>query len=189
MLFRAFWMLVLLGAFLPLLPPPIQGQSAAEKAENLPEGKGKDIVEKVCNQCHALAIATGEKQTLEEWRVTVKSGMDVADGTPLTEEEVETVAQYLVKNFGPESASAGTKEKKEANAASEAKEASSNPKINVNKSTTKELETDLGLSEKEAEAIIGYREKHGDFKSWEDLKKVDGLDTTKIEGVKDRLVF
>lgn len=171
-------MLVLFGALLLPLALPARGQSAGGKAKNLPEGEGKEIVKRVCQQCHGLGVFTSLKFTVDGWRPVVAEM--VSNGAPLQDEEVETVAQYLANNFGPESASAGLKE---------ATDASSHPKIHVNQSTAKGLETALGLSEKEAEAIVGYREKHGDFKSWEDLKTVAGLDTKKIEEAKDRLVF
>ena len=41
----------------------------------------------------------------------------------------------------------------------------------------------------QAAAIIQYREKNGNFKSIEDLKKVPGIDVDKIEAKKDRLTF
>ena len=184
---RAFWTLILWGIILSPVSLPAQDQSAEEKAKNLPEGKGKEIVGIVCQHCHALGAVTSLKLTLEVWRGLVQEM--VSNGAPLQEEDVETVAQYLAKNFGPESVLAGSKEEKDGKQEKEPKEASSNPKINVNKSTAKGLEKDLGLSEEEAEAIVSYREKHGDFKSWEDLNKVAGLDRKKIEGVKDLLVF
>jgi len=36
---------------------------------------------------------------------------------------------------------------------------------------------------------VAYREKHGNYKSFEDLKKVPGLDFSKIEDKKDRISF
>jgi competence protein ComEA len=51
------------------------------------------------------------------------------------------------------------------------------------------LETALEISTKEAEAIVRYREQNGDFKTPDDLMKVSGLDTAKIQARKDRLEF
>jgi len=185
MLLRAFCMISLLGAFLLPLSRYAQGQSGGETAKDLPEGKGKSIVGTVCQQCHGLEAITSSHRTLEEWKDVVNEM--VSNGAPLQDDEIDTVAQYLAKNFRPANASGGSKE------GQEGKEASSKPpsipKINVNTSTAKELGTGLELSEKEAKAIVGYREKHGDFKNWEDLKKVDGLDAKKIEAAKERLEF
>jgi competence protein ComEA len=84
-----------------------------------------------------------------------------------TDEDFTEILDYLVKNFPQQS----------------------NVKINVNKATAKELETGLVLSTKESEGIVTYREKNGDFKSLDDLKKVPGLDAQKIDLKKNRLTF
>jgi len=55
--------------------------------------------------------------------------------------------------------------------------------------TAKELETELSFTAKEAEEVVRYREKNGNFSRWEDLQKVPDLDAKKVEAVKDRLAF
>ncbi len=177
MLRGTFWTLFLLGAFLTITLSAFSAQEQSEdKGKGLPDGKGKDYVASICQQCHGLEAVTGSRRTLEEWRSVVTDM--VSNGASLQEDEVEIVAQYLAKNFGPEK----TDKKEE-------KETSSQTKINVNKSTAQELEKDLQLSEKEAKAVVEYREKHGNFKSVDDLKKVAGLDIKKIDAAKDRLAF
>ena len=59
----------------------------------------------------------------------------------------------------------------------------------MNQASAAELESGLGLSGKEAAAIVTYRTDKGSFKAVEDLKKVPDLDFNKIEAQKDRLVF
>ena len=63
------------------------------------------------------------------------------------------------------------------------------PKINVNEARAIELESGLSLPRSQAAAIVQYRTRNGDFHSIEDLKKVPGVDTAKIEAKKDRLSF
>ena len=58
-----------------------------------------------------------------------------------------------------------------------------------NKETAAQLVSHLGLSDKEAAAVVTYREKHGNFKSIDDLKKVPSIDTKKIDEKKDDLSF
>jgi competence ComEA-like helix-hairpin-helix protein len=41
----------------------------------------------------------------------------------------------------------------------------------------------------QAEAIVQYREQKGAFHSAEDLKKVPGFDSAKVEAIKNRLEF
>jgi len=62
-------------------------------------------------------------------------------------------------------------------------------KVNVNKATAKDLEGALRISDKQAAAIVHQRDEKGDFKSIDDLKKVPGIDASKIEANKNRLAF
>ena len=77
------------------------GQSAATSsaAGILPDGKGKEIVEMVCSQCHGLNNVAGSRRTLEEWD-SVVSDM-VARGAPLLIDEIDSVTSYLAEHFGP----------------------------------------------------------------------------------------
>jgi competence protein ComEA len=59
----------------------------------------------------------------------------------------------------------------------------------VNKATAAQLESGLGLTTAEAEAVIDYRKKNADFKSIDDLKKVPDVDAKKLDAKKDRLAF
>ena len=90
----------------------------------------------------------------------------IASGAEGTEEQFTAVLEYVSKNFGPAAA-----------------------RINVNKAAAAELRTELGLSDKEAAAIVKYRTDKGAFKTVEDLKKVPDLDFKKIEAQKERVVF
>ena len=62
-------------------------------------------------------------------------------------------------------------------------------KINVNHASAKELEQGLDLTAKEAEAIVRYRERHGDFRAIGDLFVIYGVDGRKIEAAKHKISF
>ena len=150
---------------------------------SLPDGEGKEVVETVCTQCHGLFKITDSRFSQSEWQTVV---MDmVSNGAPLTDAEVETAVQYLAQNFGEKKASEGASQ----GASPEGSQTTAPEKVNLNAATAKQLEDSLGLSDTEAQGVVGYREKNGKFVQWEDLKKVSGLDIKKIEAKKDRLAF
>jgi competence protein ComEA len=96
----------------------------------------------------------------------------VTRGAKAAPEELTSIVTYLVENFG-----------------SLESEKMRPAKVNVNLASANRLITSLNLFPEEAEAIIAYREKNGNFKEWQDLKKVPGVDTGKVEMQKDRLAF
>jgi competence protein ComEA len=59
----------------------------------------------------------------------------------------------------------------------------------VNTAAAGEIEKGLGLATNEAAAIVEYRAKNGNFKTLDDLKKVDGVDAKKLDAAKDRMAF
>lgn len=141
----------------------------------LPPGDGKPIVERMCSSCHALKVVTSKRASPEQWAQLVDQM--VSRGAEGTDEEIETVVEYLSKNFGLDSPPPATAEK------------SSTEPVHVNQATAPELSSSLGLTPAEAASIVSYREQNGKFKEWRDLTKVPGVDASKIEANKDRLVF
>jgi competence protein ComEA len=62
------------------------------------------------------------------------------------------------------------------------------PKINLNTANVQQLiQTVKGIGKKRAEAIIHYRETHGQFKSVEDLANVRGLGKSFVQSHKTQL--
>ena len=130
----------------------------ASLTQDLPDGPGKDPLMKICQDCHDLDTVTMDNRTKEGWKKTVAKMID--RGAEGTDEQFEAIVNYLAKNFG---------------------------RINVNKASAAEIASYLDFSAKEAETIVQYREKNGDFKEWRDLKKVDGLDAAKVDAKKDHI--
>ncbi len=128
----------------------------------LPDGPGKDTFESVCSVCHSPVAVIGLHKTKAEWKSKVNEMLQ--EQTDVSASDVTAVIEYLSKNFPA-------------------------AKVNVNKAAASEMETALGLSSKEAAAIVQYREEKGGFKAVDDLKKVPGLDATKIEANRQVLGF
>jgi len=80
---------------------PAYSPSQAKKIE-LPQGDGKEIAIDYCQDCHLLTNLTKAHKALNEWKETVQTMMD--RGARLPQEQVDTLAQYLAKNFGPQTA-------------------------------------------------------------------------------------
>jgi competence protein ComEA len=140
--------------------------SAAAAQAQLPDGPGKETTAAICGNCHGLDVVTGYHLDKQGWTEIISKMIDQgAQGTP---DQFNSILAYLVKNFGAAPA-AGS--------------------INVNKAAAKELETQLEITTKEADAIVKYRGEKGSFKTLADLKSVPDLDYKKIEAKKDRIVF
>ena len=131
----------------------------------LPDAPGKDITVKVCASCHAAETVASVRHTPDGWRDVIAKM--VAAGAEGTEQELESVFQYLSTQFPVEGQKALN--------------------LNLNTATAIELESVAGLLRKEAAALIAHREKNGPCKKLDDLKKISGLDYKKIEARKERL--
>jgi competence protein ComEA len=135
-------------------------QMAGDQSSGLPEGKGKAALSRACVQCHEIDVVTSTRYTETGWRRIVS--MMVERGAELSEPETADVTAYLSKYFG---------------------------KTNVNKAAAAQLEEVLGLTEKEARAVVSYREQNGDIKSLEQLKNVPGVSPDKIQAKAEAIAF
>jgi competence ComEA-like helix-hairpin-helix protein len=130
-------------------------------AQDLPDGKGRELVETVCASCHSTDIIVSMRATRTGWESTVEDMF--SRGASAKDAERAQIIDYLAKYLGK--------------------------KVNVNKASAADLAVGLGLEPKEGEAIVQYRKDHGDFKAWADLSKVTGVDQKKLESKKDDVSF
>ncbi len=56
--------------------------------------------------------------------------------------------------------------------------------VNINTASQQQLESINGIGPKRAQAIIEYREKHGEFKSVDELSKVEGFGKKLLEKIR-----
>jgi mono/diheme cytochrome c family protein len=70
------------------------------QAQDLPDGKGKDLLQQICTDCHGLDVITSQKATKDGWASIVDSM--VSRGANGTKEQLDTIIDYLAKNFGPD---------------------------------------------------------------------------------------
>jgi competence protein ComEA len=130
----------------------------------LPDGPGKQVVVAKCTQCHGPEMFALSRKTPDDWDGVITKM--TSNGLVITDEEYAVIMDYLTKNLSPLP-----------------------PKVNVNKATAAELQKSLDLTDTEAQAIVKFHADHGDFKTWNDVAKVDGVDPKKIEAKKDAISF
>lgn len=143
-------------------------QTASQPADahpGLPPGPGRDTLLQVCSRCHAPENVIANRQDRQGWEDTLTKMSDY--GAVASDDEFSAILDYLVKNF---SLTAGGP-------------------VNVNKATAAELESGLKLTAKQAEAVVAYRQKNGDFKSLDDLKKIPDLDPKQLDAEKSSIIF
>src|SRR6185295_3125949 len=81
---------------LPLLFPGVLLVLRAQ--EELPDGEGKKVVERVCTECHGTDEITSIKRTPDQWRRVVTDMLDRRD-TKTSDEEVKQIVEYLIAHF------------------------------------------------------------------------------------------
>jgi competence protein ComEA len=150
---------VCLIAALGLAPAPLP-------AADLPDGKGKELILRACIGCHKADEIAVYRFTKDEYQTIVYRMGD--RGAQASRAELDVIAEYLFANFPKVEDPA---------------------KINVNKASAQQIAAGLGLTNEEAEAVVKYRERHGDFHAWGDLLIIYGVDGRKIAAAKDKIGF
>ncbi len=135
-------------------------------AADLPDGKGKELILRACTGCHKPEEIAVYRFTKDEYQTIVYRMAD--RGAQASKAELDIIADYLFANF-PKVEDA--------------------TKINVNKATAEQIAKGLALTNEEAEAVVKYRERHGDFHAWGDLLIIYGVDGRKIAAAKDKISF
>ena len=129
----------------------------------LPEGEGKAVVQKLCSTCHPAERGASVRLTREGWQDVMTRMVGI--GLKGTDEELNAALEYLATHFKGEAAAP----------------------LNLNRATPVQLQSVVGLLRKESAVLIAHRTKTP-CKTLEDLKAVAGLDFSKIEKRRDRLV-
>ena len=122
--------------------------------------EGKALTEEICSECHDLDSVYIRRKLPKEWVETVA---DMGRrGAHATEAQLNTVRLFLTRTYGA---------------------------VGINTATADELTAVLGLSAKDAAAVVEYRKINGDFVDRASLGKVPGIDQARIDEQPDALVF
>ena len=121
---------------------------------------GEEVTDKACaSQCHEWDKIEA-RRTSREWDDVIADMM--VRGAQATTAQVTIIKQFMKRYYGL---------------------------VSVNAASAAEFSAVLGLSAKDAEAIVAYRKAHGKFADAAALLKVPGIDRAKIESQPDALRF
>ena len=129
--------------------------------DDLPEGKGQDVVLRMCTSCHGTEVLTANRYSMSRWTSVVDQMVSM--GAAGSDEEASLVVSYLTRFFGRP--------------------------VNINTSTAKQIEDGLSFTAAESELLVKYRTDKGPFKTYEDLQKVPGLNADMLDEQKNNIQF
>jgi competence ComEA-like helix-hairpin-helix protein len=121
---------------------------------------GEPLVNETCgSNCHGLESLEG-RRTVNEWNNAIAQMVD--RGLTASAKDLAIIRQYLQRFYGI---------------------------VAVNTAPAAEFSAVLGLSAKDAQAVVDYRAVHGKFADVAALKQVPQIDKTKIDEQPDALRF
>jgi competence protein ComEA len=127
---------------------------------DLPPGEGRETVITICGDCHGPEMVGSQRRSKIEWETLIE---DMASRNAVaTDEEKKIILAYALQTFG---------------------------RVNINTATAEDVTQIVQLTAAEAAAIVDYRQKSGEYKTLDDLRKVPGLDFARIQERKDRIGF
>jgi hypothetical protein len=137
--------------------------SPAAAQSQLPEGAGKAETVKVCGTCHPAERGASVRLTREGWEEVIAKMVGL--GARGSDEELAAILGYLATHFQGDAPAP----------------------LNLNRATSVELESIAGFLRRESAAWISHRAKRP-CTALDDLRAVPGVNFTKIEKRRDRLV-
>src|SRR6185436_16053276 len=143
--------------------PAVMAKSVGDMTadeEGLFSDAAETTIERVCVACHPFENIIKTRRTIREWNDQVT--VMKGRGAPGTDPDFSTIRKYLIRYYGV---------------------------VRVNTATADELTSVLGLSPKDAAAVVEYRTAHGNFADLASLEKVEGIDKAKLEEQPEALRF
>jgi competence ComEA-like helix-hairpin-helix protein len=125
-----------------------------------PEDAPAAAFRRVCSNCHDSERILATRRTRTQWEEIIEKMID--RGAEGTSEDFTTAEEYLLRVSG---------------------------RVNVNRAQAKDIVAVLSVTQKDADAIIEYRKANGEFKDFDALCKVPGIDLEKIKQGRDAVTF
>ena len=137
-----------------------QDPPAAAAAQPAADAKGLATFNRVCSLCHDGARILSNRRSKSQWTEVIEKMME--RGAQVSDADFEEVMDYLLRYYG---------------------------RINVNKAEAEDLAIVVGVSKKDAEAIVQHRVSQGDFPDFDAVAKVPGIDVEKLSKGRDAITF
>ena len=115
---------------------------------------------RVCSNCHDAERILATRRTRTQWEEVIEKMID--RGAEGTSDDFTTADEYLMRVSG---------------------------RVNVNRASSKDMVTVLSITQKDADAIAEYRKANGEFKDFDSLAKVPGIDIEKLNKGRDAISF
>jgi competence protein ComEA len=141
-------------------PAPQTPAPAEAEDEDAFAAKVEETMQKTCITCHPFEQIIRTRRTDREWKELL-ARMAIL-GATANEQQFAMIKKYLTRWYGL---------------------------VRINTATAAELSAVLGLSPKDAAAIVAYRKANGKFADSAALAKVEGIDKAKIEEQPEALIF
>jgi competence ComEA-like helix-hairpin-helix protein len=137
----------------------VVGAVVASSAQE-PEDAPAAAFRRVCSNCHDSERILATRRTRTQWEEIIEKMID--RGAEGTSEDFTTAEEYLLRVSG---------------------------RVNVNRAQAKDIVAVLSITQKDADAIIEYRKTNGEFKDFDALSKVPGIDLEKLKQGRDAVAF
>lgn len=137
-----------------------QAGNQQQSTGNPADDPANELFIQTCNRCHDGARITALRRTKTEWEEIINKMIE--RGATGSEEDFMTVFGFLRRHYG---------------------------KVYINSAPTEEITTSLGLSTRDADAIVAFRKANGSFGDFDAVKKVPNIDVKMLEDHKDAVAF
>ncbi len=137
----------------------VTGAAMAASAQE-PEDHPAAAFKRTCSTCHDAERILATRRTRTQWEEVIEKMIERgAQGTP---EDFTAAEEYLLRVSG---------------------------RVNINRGLSADIVAVLSLTQKDADAIVEYRKANGDFKDFDDVCKVPGIDLEKLKQGRDAISF
>jgi competence ComEA-like helix-hairpin-helix protein len=134
--------------------------SGPQEPRSVDTARSEAIVTRVCGTCHEWERIGDSRRTKAQWEELIDDM--IGRGANGSEDDYKAILDYALRRYAL---------------------------VNINKAPSDEIAIVLGLSPKEADAIVAYRTAHGKIPDFDSLTKVSDVDQKKLEAARLSILY